>query len=228
MFNMSTAKMNIVQEESVRDRKKSRRRALMLNTARRVISAKGLRSLKVRDVADAAECAIGSVYNEFGDFDGLILTINRETIAALAEELKAVPDTDPHAQLHGLAAGYLDFASRHANLLRSLFEHRMEDDRPFPQDILDMVMQTFALMYPPLFRLLPDRDPGEVALIARLMFSAVHGIISLGLEERMVAVPPEQLRGQLAQFVDTHLAGLGVRVEHGSGLQRGAESEAIR
>jgi len=205
--------MNNVQEKSLRDRKKSRRRALMLETARRIISDKGLISLKVRDVADAADCSIGSVYNEFGDFDGLILTINRETVQALFERLSAVPDLDPRAQLHGLAAGYLDFASRHANLLRALFEHRMEDDRPFPQDILDLVMRTFALMYPPLFRLLPAHDPGEVALIARLMFTAVHGIISLGLEERMVAVPPEQLRQQLAQFVDTHLAGLGVNVE---------------
>ena len=25
----------------------------------------------------------------------------------------------------------------------------MEGDRPFPQDILDMVMEAFALMYPP-------------------------------------------------------------------------------
>ena len=182
----------------------------MLETARRIISTKGLRSLKVRDVAEAAECSIGSVYNEFGDFDGLILTINRETIKALAEQLRAVPDTDPRQQLHGLAAGYLEFASTHANLLRSTFEHRMEEDRPFPEDLLAMVMETFALMHPPLFRLLPERDPAEVALIARLMFTAVHGIISLGLEERMVAVPPEQLRQLLAQFVDTHLAGLGV------------------
>jgi hypothetical protein len=49
-----------------------------------------------------------------------------------------------------------------------------------------------------------------VALLARMMFSAVHGIISLGLEERMVAVPPEQLRRQVAQFVDTYLVGLGL------------------
>jgi hypothetical protein len=51
-------------------------------------------------------------------------------------------------------------------------------------------MRTFALMHAPMVRLLPDRDPAEVALLARMMFSAVHGIISLGLEERMVAVPP--------------------------------------
>ena len=183
----------------------------MLGTARRIISAKGLISLKVRDVAEAAECSIGSVYNEFGDFDGLILTVNRETIQRLTEKLRAVPDADPRAQLHGLAGGYLEFATDHANLLRSLFEHRMEEGRPFPQDILSMVMEAFALMYPPFFRLLPNRNPAEVALIARTMFSAVHGIITLGLEERMIAVPPAKLRQQLAQFIDAQLAGLSAK-----------------
>lgn len=182
----------------------------MLETARTSISASGLKSLKVRDVAEAADCSIGSVYNEFGDFDGLILTVNRETVQALTARLIEVPADDPVRQLHGLAAAYLSFAADHANLLRSLFEHRMENDRPFPEDILQMVMQAFALMHAPMVRLLPDRDPEEVALLARMMFSAVHGIISLGLEERMVAVPPDKLRRQLAQFVDTHLAGLGI------------------
>jgi AcrR family transcriptional regulator len=182
----------------------------MIEIARGLIAANGLRSLKVRDIAEAADCSIGSVYNEFGDFDGLILTVNRETVRTLTARLVAVPAENPVRQLHGLAETYLTFAADHANLLRSLFEHRMEDDRPFPEDILLMVMQAFALMHEPMVRLLPDRDPEEVALLARMMFSAVHGIISLGLEQRMVAVPPEKLRQQLAQFVDTHLAGLGI------------------
>jgi AcrR family transcriptional regulator len=210
MFNTDSSKMNIVQEDSLRDQKKLKRRVLMLDIARNSIASKGLRSLKVRDVADAAGCSIGSVYNEFGDFDGLILTVNRQTMQALTARLIAVSTDDPIRQLHGLAATYLEFATTHANLLRSLFEHRMEDDRPFPDDILQMVMQAFELMYPPLVRLLPERDPQHIALLARILFSAVHGIISLGLEERMVAVPPEALRQQLAQFVDTHLAGLGI------------------
>jgi len=214
MFKMDIAKMNNVQEESLREQKKGKRRLLMLEIARGIIAAKGLRALKVRDVAEAADCSIGSVYNEFGDFDGLILTVNRETVQALAARLVAVPTENPIRQLHGLAATYLEFATEHANLLRSLFEHRMEDDRPFPEDILLMVMRAFALMHEPLVRLTPDRDPKEIALLARMMFSAVHGIISLGLEERMVAVPPENLRQQLAQFVDTHLAGLGVLPLH--------------
>ncbi len=202
--------MNNVQEESSREQKKSKRRVLMLEIARGIIASKGLILLKVRDVAEAADCSIGSVYNEFGDFDGLILAVNRETVQALTAQLTAVPADDPIRQLHGLAATYLEFFTQHANLLRSLYEHRMEDDRPFPEDILLMVMRAFALMHQPLVRLLPERDPKDIAMLARLMFSAVHGIISLGLEERMVAVPPDSLRQQVAQFVDTHLIGLGV------------------
>ncbi|MCS3932706.1 AcrR family transcriptional regulator [Bradyrhizobium elkanii] len=208
--HMSSLKMNNVQEESPRDQKKNRRRLQILEIARGIISAKGLRSLKVRDVAEAAGCSVGSVYNEFGDFDGVILTVNRETVQALTVRLGEVPGEDPVRQLYGLAATYLEFFAEHANLLRSLFEHRMEDDRPYPDDILQMVMDAFALMHPPLVRLLPAADDVRIALLSRTLFSAVHGIISLGLEERMVAVPPQMLRQQVEQFVDTHLAGLGI------------------
>ncbi|UPJ31453.1 TetR/AcrR family transcriptional regulator [Bradyrhizobium sp. CW1] len=202
--------MNNVQDESLRDRKKSRRRQQIVEIARSIIAAKGLKSLKVRDVADAAGCSVGSVYNEFGDFDGVILTVNRETVKELTVRLGQVPAEDPFRQFYGLAATYLEFFAEHANLLRSLFEHRMEDDRPYPDDILQMVMDAFALMHPPLVRLLPNADDVQIALLSRTLFSAVHGIISLGLEERMVAVPPQMLRQQVDQFLDAHLAGLGI------------------
>ena len=208
--HVSSLKMNNVQEESLRDQKKSRRRLQILEIARGIIAAKGLRSLKVRDIAEAAGCSVGSVYNEFGDFDGVILTVNRETVQALTSRLEGVPTEDPVRQLYGLAATYLEFFAEHANLLRSLFEHRMEDDRPYPDDILQMVMDAFALMHAPLVRLLPDADDVKIALLSRTLFSAVHGIISLGLEERMIAVPPQMLRQQVDQFIDVHLAGLGI------------------
>lgn len=202
--------MNIVQVESLRGRKKAERRLLILEVARKVIAENGLRSLKIRDVANAADCSVGSIYNEFADFDGVILTVSRETVQSLASVLSKVSADDPAEHLHGLASAYLDFSMSHANLLRALFEHRMEGDKPFPEDLLQMVMNTFALMYGPLQRLLPDMRKSEVAMIARTLFSAVHGIISLGLEERLVAVPPKDLHRHVRQFVETHLVGLGV------------------
>ena len=184
----------------------------MLDTARRIIDAKGLISLKVRDVAEAAGCSIGSVYNEFGDFDGLILTVNRETVQLLTSKLRAVPSDDPRAQLHGLAAGYLAFASEHTNLLRSLFEHRMENNRPFPNDILDMVMEAFALMYSPLSRLLTKRDPMNWSDRPNHVFSRARDHFARARRphgRRTMA----NLRQQLARFVDAQLEGLGARVD---------------
>jgi AcrR family transcriptional regulator len=180
----------------------------LIEVARALIAAHGLRSLKVRDVAHAAECSIGTVYNEFVDLDELVLAVNGDTMRALESAMAAVPRDDPVQQLHGFAQGYLTFWTEHPNLMRSLYEHRMEGDRPFPEDLLDMVRGTFALMYPPLLRLLPDYPTDQVAMQARTMFSAAHGIITLGLEERLVAVRPDQLREQLRLFVDTYLAGL--------------------
>ena len=147
--------------------------------------------MKVLDIAEAADCSIGSVYIEFGDFNSLILTVNRETVRALTARLAAVPAEDPVRQLHGLAETYLSFT---ADRRSSALALRAPVERPaIPGSILLMVMQAFALMHEPLVRLLPGRNPEEVALLARMMFSAVHGIILLGLEERIVAVPPEKL-----------------------------------
>jgi len=192
----------------IRDFTKKRAEGSFGRVARDLIAAHGLRALKVRDVAAAAECSIGTVHNEFVDLDELVLAVNRDAMGALEAAMAAMPSEDPVQQLHGFAQGYLTFASEHPNQLRSLCEHRMEGDRPFPKDLLDMVKGTFALMCPPLRRLLPDYPKDQVAMIARMMFSATHGMISLGLEERLVAVPPEKLREQLRQFVDTYLAGL--------------------
>src|ERR1700748_2407999 len=119
MFKMDNPRMNNVQEESSREQKKLKRRGLIVETAGALIPAEGLRSLKGRDGAEAADCSIGSVYNEFGDFDGLILTVNRETVQSLSARLRAVPADNPLRQLHGLAATYLEFATEHSHLLRS-------------------------------------------------------------------------------------------------------------
>src|SRR6185369_16311055 len=123
--------MNNVQVPSAGSRK-SERRAHLVEVARGLIATHGLRSLKVRDVATAAGCSIGTVYNEFEDFDELVLALSRDTIGALDTALVSVAHDDPAQHLHLLAQGYLDFATQHPNLLRALFEHRMEGYRPFP------------------------------------------------------------------------------------------------
>ena len=184
----------------------------IVTEAERIVAAGGLPSLGVRDLAGAARCAVGSVYYLFRDLDGVILAMNRRTLGRLDAALEdASSGAKARSALHALAQGYLAFAARETRLLRALFEHRMKDGAPFPADHMALVHSTFARIERPLAALLPGLDGSDVAMMARTLFSAAHGIVTLGLEERIVAVPLDGLEGQLARFVDTFEAGLAAR-----------------
>ena len=57
------------------------------------------------------------------------------------------------------------------------------------------------LVEEPLGKLQPHWSRERRALVARSLFSAVHGIVMLGLDERLQAVPPKSLREQVAFIV---------------------------
>jgi hypothetical protein len=61
--------------------------------------------------------------------------------------------------------------------------------------------------------LLPDLDPDARRILARTLFSAVHGVVALGLEEKLVSLPFADLRDQLTATVRAITAG---RAELGS------------
>ena len=204
--------MNNVQTGSADADKATLKRERMVAAARAIIADKGLRALKVRDVARSAGTSLGGVYLHFADLDALVVAVNRLTVArldaVLREQADPVAYPDPRARIHAMAGAYLAFAVAETNLLRALFEHRMEDQRPFPDDLLDEVGAVFGRLATPLAVILEDRAPGEVAVVARTMFSAFHGIVTMGIEERIVAVPAARLREQVALFVDAFLLGL--------------------
>ena len=81
---------------------------------------------------------------------------------------------------------------------RALFEHRMSEARPLPQWFVDQQHQLFTQAERPLVALLPDLDPAARRILARTLFSAVHGIVALGLDEKLASLPFADLRDQLA------------------------------
>jgi AcrR family transcriptional regulator len=190
------------------------KRERMLDAAEAIIATDGLRALKVRDVASAAGTSLGGVYLFFEDLDALILAVNQRTLLRLDARLAAV-DGAPKAAIHALARAYLGFAADQPKLLRALFEHRMQENRSFPDDLLDKVNAMFAYIAGPLSSILIERSAAETSVIARTMFSGFHGIVMMGLEERIVAVPTARLHEQVTLFVEAFLSGLPGALQSG-------------
>lgn len=191
--------------------RRAKLRESLIVAAERSVNAGGLAGLKTRELAREIGCANGAVYNLVEDVDELILRVGSRTLARLDAALtNAESDgpASPGAILVRIAIAYCDFAAENLELWRALFEHRMAHGKPTPEWAISEQMDLFRHIYRPLAVLFPKRAPAELSVLARSLFSAVHGMVLLGLEQKLIAVPIEALRKEIATIVRATLDGL--------------------
>lgn len=190
-------------------------REKLIEAAEQVIATEGLAALKARDLARAAGCAIGAIYNVFPDLDTLILTVNLRTLAlfdaAIAgsdEALERSPGTEEAvAGLVRLALAYLAFAWEHRLRWQALFQHRMNGGE-VPDWYRAEQGRLFRYIEAPLARLCPGLTGAERAIRARSLFSCTHGLVSLGLDERLMPMPRATLVREIEHLVRAMGQGL--------------------
>jgi AcrR family transcriptional regulator len=210
--------MNIVQdmnEKKPAERKPKGRpklddtRAKVLEAARKRIVADGLAGLSARGLAKAAGCSVGTLYNVFGDLDGVIREVNigtmRQLEGALAAALKKAPEgAGQTARLTAMAGAYLDFAMDHTGLWNALFEFRPRDkaDQRLPEmreALFDKMMRRGG------HGTEPATDQDRIAL--RMLWGAVHGVVSLSVNRFIPEADRETARDYVNLVVSTGVEG---------------------
>ncbi len=170
----------------------------------------GLKELRARDVTSDAGCALGALYLAFEDLDALVLEVNARTLrrldAAMNADLTAAKNAGD--EMHILASTYLAFARENTNLWWALFLFHMSNQRKVPDWFAQEQAMLLTQIIRPLAKLQPGMSEQQLIVRARTLFAAVHGIVSISLENRFVGVPLETLDGELERFIDLMLAGL--------------------
>lgn len=183
-------------------------RDTLIQHAQRRIEADGLKNLRARDLAKDAGCALGAIYNVFGDLGDLVLAVNALTFkrlgAAVAETLSDAPQ-DATQQLIVMSHAYHHFAAENFNLWRALFDIERPTGEAAPDWYLQEMGQLFAYIDAPLSVLFPQHDAQNRALLTKALFSSVHGIVLLGLDEASAGVPAAQL-DEMISLILSHLA----------------------
>jgi AcrR family transcriptional regulator len=183
----------------------------LIAVAEKAIAAKGLSGLKSRELAARIGVANGAVFNLVDDMDELILRVGSRTLARLDAALSAAESNGPASpaeRLVRIAVAYCDFAADNLELWRALFEHRMAPEKPLPEWAAEEQMNLFRHIYHPLAKLFPKWSADELGITARSLFAAVHGMVSLGLEQKLIAVPVAALRDEIATIVKATIKGL--------------------
>lgn len=169
------------------------------------IAANGMTALRARDLAADAGCSLGAIYTAVGDLGELVLAVNARTFdrlgAAAAQAAPAGPGDgpgDPAARLVAMAQGYHRFAAENHHLWRALFDIERAPGQAAPDWYRLQMDRLFALIEDPLAALAPDLGPQDRRLLARALFSAVHGIVLLGLDAAQAGVPADQIDRMIA------------------------------
>jgi AcrR family transcriptional regulator len=183
-------------------------RADLLAAAEHQIETRGLPHLRARELANQAGCSLGAIYNVFTDLDELIVAVNANTLRAIDRELTEIKNGDPLQQLTALANAYLTYAERHRLRWEALFIHRMPAEAVVPQWFQDVQNAAFSRIEGPLALLRPDLPQAARSLLGRSIFAAVHGMVALGLDRRVVPMDLPVLRSQIALMVGAIARGL--------------------
>jgi len=189
-------------------------RQRLLAAAELKVAREGLQALRARDLATEVGCSVGQIYNLYPDMDALILAVNARTLEELGEKVGAArrsptPATpeEAFADLLAQAQAYLQFAFDNRSRWQAVFQHRLAGSSQ-PDWYLELKERLFTHITVPLERLLPSMNQQERARLGRTIFAAVHGIVSLGVEELLAPQTRDELSGQLEVVVSALVRGL--------------------
>lgn len=160
-------------------------REQLVETAARLIATDGLAGLTLRRLTREVGTSTMAIYTHFGSMDELRHAIRREGFARMGARFREVePSDDPVADLVRQGRAYWLNAVENPNLYRAMFMHGSIDD---PQ--AGVGETTFDLLVDAVQRCLDAGrfSPTEPRPLAVRMWSMVHGIASLHLNQLLTA-----------------------------------------
>lgn len=186
-------------------------REALVNLAEAQIRREGMASVKARDLAREAGCAVGAIYNVVTDLTELIMAVNGRTFTRIGKEVAGAvighEAEPPERRLVILAHAYLNFAAENHHLWRALFDLELPDDDRVPDWYRAELQGLFRHIALPVSQLFPTLAGRDLELMVRALFSSVHGMVLLGLQNRISGVP----RANIETMIESVLLRLANR-----------------
>lgn len=177
---------------SKKEMRRAELREKLIDIAETTIATQGLAALRARDLAANAGCAVGAIYNVFGDLTELTLEVNARTFHRLGETVIAdVQDApvDNVERLVVMGLSYHRFAASNYLSWSAIFDVERPSGQAAPDWYIAEMEKLFDHIIGPLTQLFPEESLENRILLTRALFSSVHGIVILGLDEARISVP---------------------------------------
>jgi AcrR family transcriptional regulator len=196
-------------------RKKEELRALILDGAKRLFVKKGIEATTIRNIADAVDYSIGTVYVYFKDKNAILHALHTQGFTQLAGDFKVLYNVaDPMARLRAMGKVYISFALQNSDMYDLMFSLKA------PMEFLNTIQgeewnegkATFDVLRTTVKQCMAAGHfkGHKLEPLAFMIWSLVHGMCSLKIGHRTTAVNIknadtilEEAYAEFLKFLDT-------------------------
>lgn len=161
------------------DHSRAELREIFIAEGHRHMGDVGYARFSAREVAKRIGYSVGTVYNVFGSYDGLILAINGRTLDLWLDFLEArldgADDDAPARRLDRAIEAYFDFAMAHRHAWTALYDFRLPDDTPLPEPYAAKVTAIMDAVEREVRAAMPHESADEAPALTRSLLATVHG-----------------------------------------------------
>lgn len=192
---------------------REQQREMAIAATELILVREGMPGLTMRKVADAIGYTVGNLYLLFQNQDQLLVAVNERTADAIHSFMRDALEgrSDARERLRALASAYIEFAHRHPDRWRLMFEHSLPAGSERPRGVELRVKRMFELVETCLAPLVPGAGSEQLRLSAGTLWSGVHGICVLAVTGKLRWSGSGSYQPFSDHLVDTFLDGLARR-----------------
>ncbi|QXO18263.1 MULTISPECIES: TetR/AcrR family transcriptional regulator [Vibrio] len=181
--------------------------ALTLNTVKEFLHTHSHHELSLRKIATMIGYVPSTLVNVFGNYNLLLLHVVAQTLDELATEAKAVvsQSKDPAQALYQLAYCYHDFAKQNPYRWQLIFAHNMNGEQ-LPEWQSQRIEHMTSMLEGLLHVMAPQRTDSEILRTSRVLWSGVHGITLLSVDDKFFAAEPVDGKALIEDLLSNYLA----------------------
>ena len=157
------------------DHTRSELEGLFVAEGGRQLAEMGLARFSARDVAKRVGYSVGTIYNVFGSYDGLMLAINARTLSLWAAYLRSRLAEAEADRIACLVEAYFEFATQNPKAWIAIYEYHTADGGAAPDWYRAAAAELMGIVAAEIAGVLPLKAPADVLPLARSLVATVHG-----------------------------------------------------
>lgn len=187
-------------------------RAELISIALDLLEQEGSAGLDLRKVARQAGVSHAAPYRHFEDKRALLVAVAEEGFVRLLDQMKAASQDDSEIRIIACAQAYVRFALSNPALMREMFSGLTIDRMAFPSlHAASKEAYTYLIVGVESEQAADRIVPGDPQQIALVIWSMIHGIAMLLVENQIPEMPAENADDLTRQHLHVLIEGLRPR-----------------